>query len=82
MPTQLTLPSPIIDSIKYLPQQQCPSPNPAYRNHDFNLIKDFLLQYTGSQDTFNAYRRESERLLQWAWLIKQKSILTQRLSLH
>lgn len=76
MPTQPTLPSPIIDSIKYLPQQQCPSPNPAYRNHDFNLIKDFLLQYTGSQDTFNAYRRESERLLQWAWLIKQKSILT------
>src|SRR5690606_14787683 len=30
---------------------------------------------TGSSATFNAYRREVERLLQWAWRIKGQSIL-------
>src|SRR5207253_560728 len=29
-----------------------------------------------SQDTFNGYRRELERLLQWSWLVQKKSILS------
>ena len=32
---------------------------------DFRLATEFILSYSGSQATFNAYRRELERLLQW-----------------
>lgn len=42
---------------------------------DYQIAKAFLLSYRGSEATFNAYRREVERLLQWAWGIKQLSIL-------
>lgn len=34
----------------------------------------FLASYDGSTATFNSYRRELERLLQWSWLIEEKSI--------
>ena len=34
----------------------------------------FLVSYGGSTATFNAYRRELERLLQWSWHIQQTSI--------
>jgi hypothetical protein len=34
----------------------------------------FLKNYIGSVGTFNSYRRETERLLQWSWLIAKKSI--------
>ncbi|MES2204007.1 MAG: site-specific integrase [Pseudomonadota bacterium] len=37
--------------------------------------KQFLLSYRGSLDTFNSYRREIERYLQWCQLIAKKSIL-------
>lgn len=41
---------------------------------EYELTREFLRSYAGSQDTFNAYRREVERFLQWAWLICQKPI--------
>lgn len=41
---------------------------------DFQYVLQFLKSYTGSLGTFNSYRREAERLLQWAWLIQNKSI--------
>ncbi len=41
---------------------------------DFNYALAFLKSYTGSLGTFNSYRRETERLLQWSWLIKETSI--------
>ena len=34
----------------------------------------FLQAYDGSTATFNSYRRETERLLQWSWLLQQKSL--------
>jgi site-specific recombinase XerD len=34
----------------------------------------FLKSYRGSQGTFNSYRREIERLLQWSWLIAEKPV--------
>lgn len=34
----------------------------------------FLVSYNGSQATFNTYRREVERLLQWSWFIQGKQI--------
>ena len=40
---------------------------------DFEKALAFLKSYRGSQGTFNAYRREIERLLQWCGLV-QKSL--------
>ena len=36
----------------------------------------FLYSYRGSFETFNAYRREIDRLLQWSWFVHQKPFLT------
>ncbi|PJD92684.1 MAG: integrase [Legionella sp.] len=41
---------------------------------DFHHVLQFLKSYTGSLGTFNSYRREAERLLQWSWLIQKKSL--------
>jgi site-specific recombinase XerD len=43
---------------------------------DYNHSAHFLHSYRGSEATFNTYRREIERLLHWAWLIKKASIST------
>lgn len=40
----------------------------------FQHARDFLLCYRGSKGTFNSYRREVERLLQWSCLIAQKPL--------
>lgn len=36
---------------------------------DWVQVVEFLYSYRGSPDTFNAYRRETERLLAWAWRV-------------
>ncbi|NER93493.1 MAG: site-specific integrase [Symploca sp. SIO1B1] len=41
---------------------------------DFRVSVDFLLAYEGSLGTFNSYRREVERLLQWVWRVKSNSL--------
>lgn len=41
---------------------------------DFKKSLSFLRSYTGSLGTFNAYRRELERFLQWAGQIARKSL--------
>jgi site-specific recombinase XerD len=41
---------------------------------EYQLCLEFLKSYGQSPDTFTAYRREVERLLQWAWLICKKSL--------
>ena|ERR1700730_18601698 len=43
---------------------------------DYQSAFEFLSQYSGNQATFEAYRREIERLLQWSWYIAQKSVLS------
>lgn len=45
---------------------------------DYEYVLKFLFTYNGSTATFNAYRRELERLLQWCWRIKRQSVLTLR----
>jgi site-specific recombinase XerD len=41
---------------------------------DFLRTLEFLKSYSGSLGTFNSYRREAERLLQWCWLIKKSTL--------
>jgi site-specific recombinase XerD len=45
-------------------------PNPCFHK-DFLHTLHFIKSYTGSLGTFNSYRRECERLLQWCWHIKK-----------
>jgi len=46
-----------------------------FAKNDFEAARDFLKEYDGNQSTFNSYRREIERLLQWSWLMQKKSVL-------
>ena len=46
-----------------------------FANNDFELARNFLREYDGNEATYNSYRREVERLLQWTWLLQKKSIL-------
>ncbi len=43
---------------------------------DYQKTILFLYSYRGSLDTFNSYRRELERLIQWCWFVRKKSIIT------
>lgn len=48
-------------------------PKGALKEYYYTLM--FLYSYRGSADTFNSYRREIERFLQWSWFIHQQPIL-------
>ena len=48
---------------------------PQYVSRDYQLALNFLYSYRGSPDTFTAYRRELERLLQWSWFVREQSVL-------
>ncbi|WED42335.1 tyrosine-type recombinase/integrase [Legionella cardiaca] len=63
---------PIFDNINYLHknQENVVLPDSRYQN-DFYYSLNFLKSYIGSLGTFNSYRREAERLLQWCWHIKK-----------
>lgn len=65
----------IFDSLEYIKKQN----DFSYLGNDYNIedikkSQSFLLAYQGSLGTFNAYRREIERLLQWNSLVSRKSL--------
>jgi len=67
--------SPIFDSIDFVKKQRLPEKyKQKFSSTDFKQARAFLLSYNGNEATFNAYRREVERLLHWSWLIAKKSI--------
>jgi hypothetical protein len=49
---------------------------PTYSKKDYQIVLKFLYGYRGSDDTFSSYRRELERLIQWSWFVRNKSILS------
>ena len=70
------IPMAIFDTIKTIKKITLSSHRQlSFANHDFEMARNFLREYDGNEATFNSYRREVERLLQWAWLIQEKSIL-------
>ncbi|MHA7841667.1 MAG: tyrosine-type recombinase/integrase [Gammaproteobacteria bacterium] len=78
-PRKQTLPTPLFDTQDNLAAQQLPETIALpFAHQDFHIVKDFLLQYTGSRDTYTAYRRETERLVQWSWFVAKKSLLVLR----
>jgi len=48
---------------------------PAFAEKDYQCARGFLLAYKNNNATFKTYRSEIERLLQWAWLVRRKSVL-------
>jgi len=65
-------PTACFDTVKQIDTVAAPAYlTPAQRN-DFDMARSFLQAYTGSLGTFNSYRRDVERLLQWTWHIADK----------
>lgn len=62
---QLPPPSPSIGTIDNL-NILALSCFPNFAKNDLNSVIEFLKQYDSNQATFDAYRREIERLLQWS----------------
>jgi len=73
--TTIPLPSPLFNSLTNLLSDNNDTLGHVKFQADFEIASSFILSYRGSEATFNAYRREVERLIQWTWLIADKSIL-------
>ena len=73
------IPIPILDALPEMHDATLYSLTPSnFLETDLTVIWDFLSQYNGNKSTFEAYRREVERLLQWSLLIKQSSVLSHK----
>src|SRR5262245_37700797 len=83
--SQSYVPIPLFDTIEFLHttcesqwviiQPQLPSAvNSTHVLADYKQACQFLHAYRGSMETFKSYRREIERLLQWAWFIQNKTL--------
>ena len=78
-------PAPIIDNLNYIdnPFKQKQFSARSFidkkirgADTDLEYALKFLYSYNGSTATFNSYRREIERLLQWCWRIEGISVLS------
>ncbi len=74
--TQSTPPQALFDGLPYLLEQIPRASLAPIQHNDFSISHEFLLAYQGSKATLNAYRRELERLLQWAWFVANRSLAT------
>lgn len=74
------VPTPLFDNLDYLPDPFRNSSRDVgshlNENHqiDFYFALRYLKSYQGSTATFNSYRREVERLLQWTWSIENTTL--------
>lgn len=72
--------TPIFDNLEYLPDPfklgvEAIAPNlSGLARHDYFYGLRYLVSYKGSSATFNAYRREVERLLQWVWFVNKSNL--------
>ena len=48
---------------------------PAYCADNHQVLMRFLSMYSASKDTYQTYRRELERWVQWCWLVRQVDML-------
>jgi len=65
---------PFFDSLEYIDDCAPPSFLTPEQAQDVQVTLGFLKSYVGSQGTFNSYRREVERLLQWCFLVSHKTL--------
>lgn len=76
---KIPCPIPLFDRLSFSDPKQAKNTlvqqmQPLSAQQDYQHALQFLYSYRGSEATFNAYRREIERLLQWSWLVMGKSI--------
>jgi len=71
---KIKLPIPIFDSIDYLDKHDFLYLGEDYYLKDIKIAILFLKSYQDAQGTFNSYRREIERLLQWSALVAKKPL--------
>ncbi|HLB42451.1 MAG TPA: site-specific integrase [Gammaproteobacteria bacterium] len=74
MTSNATLPTPLFDTLENIENTNIFSSITDNQLQDYQQTTAFLKSYKGSIGTFNAYRREVERLLHWSWLVANKSI--------
>ncbi len=66
---------PLFDTREFIKKQAVPDTcAKPFHATDFLQAKTFLLNYLHVEATFNAYRREVERLLHWLWFVADKSL--------
>lgn len=69
------IPSPLFDGLEQMMGNDGYTPKLSDALfQDYQHAKNFLLSYRGSLDTFNSYRREIERYLQWCQLVADKTL--------
>src|SRR3990167_4806635 len=89
MMTQEHTPMPLFDTLAHLDstleiqiariKSQLSDETAAKEVHaDYQHTCHFLYAYRGSAETFKAYRRETERLLQWSWFLRKKTLKSLR----
>ncbi len=66
-------PLPMFDALEYINKAIVKLPSHIKNSDDFYHAISFLQSYVGSQGTFNSYRREVERLMQWCQNISHLS---------
>ncbi len=69
---------PLVDNIESLKKLESLPSLTSSQNRDFQQARQFLLCYRNNKMTFNAYRREIERFLQWCFYKSNKSLKQQR----
>lgn len=70
----MTHPLPIFDQAEFLHAHRFPRHLNEQYAQDYAFSVEFLKSYSGRPGTFNSYRREIERFLQWCWLIQKSSL--------
>lgn len=74
MSKKVPIPQPLFDSIDLIDKTDGLAHGSNVEKSDYQQAINFLKAYRGSGATFNAYRREIERLLQWSSLIAKKAL--------
>jgi len=70
------IPSPFFDGLEQMLADEDYQPQlTKVFEEDYQHARDFLLSYRGSKDTFNSYRRDIERYLQWCYLKENKTLM-------
>lgn len=66
----MNIPVAIFDQAEFLHAHRVPEHIESSFHSDYGYSVEFLKSYAGRPGTFNSYRREVERFLQWCWFVQ------------
>ena len=70
----MSQPLPIFDQADFLHAHIYPKHINQPHHQDYAYSVEFLKSYAGRSGTFNSYRREVERFLQWCWFVQKTTL--------